>query len=93
MCGKDVEEWREVCQGVGIKSSDGERPGAEGNRFGLYPQEGREVDRVEHASVGPLTGAVEWAEKYRANFQPALEMLDEMYDLGLGVEYRERNVM
>lgn len=90
---KDVEEWREFFQGFGIKTSVGERPEAEGIHFVLYPQEEMEVDRVEGASVAPLTETVEWAEKYRANFQPALEMLDEMYDLGLGVEYRERNVM
>jgi hypothetical protein len=50
------------------------------------------IDRVENASVMPLDETVEWAEQYRASFQPALEMVDEMCDLDLGVEYRERNV-
>jgi len=60
----------------------------------LYPQdEEMKTERVESASVAPLDETVEWMEKYRANFQPALEMLDEMYDLGLGVQYRERKVM
>jgi len=27
------------------------------------------------------------------NFQPALEMLDEMHDIGMGVEYRERSTL
>lgn len=60
----------------------------------MYPQdEEMKTERVESASVAPLDETVEWMEKYRANFQPALEMLDEMYDLGLSVQYRERKVM
>ena len=91
---EDVEEWEEFFQNFGIETSIGERSETDGVHFVLYPQdEEMKVDRVESASVAPLSETVEWAEKYRANFQPALEMLDEMYDLGLGVEYRERNVM
>lgn len=89
----DVDEWREFFHGFGIETSVGERTEIEGIHVVLYPQSEMEVDRVESASVVPLDETVEWVEKYRANFQPALEMLDEMYDLGLGVEYRERNVM
>lgn len=89
----DVKEWREFFDSFGIETNVDERPETEGIHFVLYPQEEMDIDRVESASVAPLTETVEWAEGYRANFQPALEMLDEMYDLGLGVEYRERNVM
>jgi hypothetical protein len=87
---EDVEEWEEFFQGFGIETSIGERPETDGIHFVLYPQEEMGVDRVEGASVAPLSETVEWTEKYRANFQPALEILNEMYDLGLGVEYRER---
>ncbi|MFB6198437.1 MAG: hypothetical protein ABEI52_09255, partial [Halobacteriaceae archaeon] len=89
----DVEEWREFFEGFGIDTSVNERPQADGIHIVLYPQEEMETDQVEAASVIPLHETVEWAKSYRANFQPALEMLSEMYDLGLGVEYRERNVM
>jgi len=90
---EDIGNWEEFLQGFGIETSIEERPETDGIHFVLYPQEEMEVDRVEGASVAPLDETVEWAEKYRANFQPALEMLDEMYDLGLGVEYSEQNVM
>ena len=90
---EDVEEWREFFQGFGIETSVGERTEKDGIHFVLYPREEMETEWVESASVTPLDETVNWAEQYRANFQPALEMLDEMYDLGLGVEYRERNVM
>ena len=35
----------------------------------------------------PLAKTVEWAKKYSFNFQPALEMLDEMYNLKIGIKY------
>ena len=84
---EDVEEWKDFFHGFGIETSIGERPETDGIHFVLYPQdEEMETEWVESASVTPLSETVEWAEKYRANFQPALEMLDEMYDLGLDVE-------
>lgn len=90
---EDIEDWVGFFHSFGIETSVGERPETDGIHFVLYPQSEMEIDRVDSASVAPLDETVEWAETYRANFQPALEMLDEMYDLGLGVEYRERNVM
>ena len=39
--------------------------------------------------VLPLTKTVAWAKEYSFNFQPALEMLDKMYHLQLGVSYAE----
>ncbi|WP_436935747.1 helix-turn-helix domain-containing protein [Halovenus marina] len=89
----DVEQWEEFFQSFGINTGIGERRNAEGIHFVLYPQSEMKIDRVESASVTPLNETVDWAEEYKANFQPALEMLDEMYELNLGVEYRERNVM
>jgi predicted nucleic acid-binding protein len=91
---EDVEDWRRFFEGFGIEISIEERTQTEGIHFVLHPQdEHLESEWVDSASVLPLRDTVEWAEKYRANFQPALEMLDEMYDLDLGVDYRERNVM
>lgn len=40
--------------------------------------------------VLPLADTVEWAKKYRFNFEPALEMMDELYNLGLGIKYAEK---
>jgi len=90
---EEVDEWRRFFQGFDVEVSVGEREEAEGIHFVLYPRKEMEISHVESASVTPLDETVEWAEEYRANFQPALEMLDEMYDLDLGVDYRERKVM
>lgn len=91
---EDIEDWKEFFQGFGVETGVEERVETNGIHFVLDPQEEElDFDRVESASVLPLDETVEWAKKYRANFEPALEMLDEMYNLDLGVEYRERNVM
>jgi hypothetical protein len=89
----DVEEWKSFFEDFGIETSVGERTEVEGIHFVLYPVTEMKVDQVDAASVTPLDETVRWAEQYTANFQPALEMLDEMHDLDLGVEYRERKVM
>lgn len=88
-----IEEWEEFFHGFGVETSVGERTEREGIHYVLYPRDEMEIGRVESASVMPLDETIEWAEEYRANFQPALEMLDEMYELDLGAEYRERRVM
>jgi hypothetical protein len=91
--GDDLEEWQRFFDGFGVETSVGEREPKEGIHFVLYPVDEMETERVDSASVTPLDETVEWAQQFEANFQPALEMLDEIHDLELGVEYRERNVM
>lgn len=49
-----------------------------------------EKEYCENIPVLPLTKTVEWAKKYRFNFEPALEMLDEIHNLGLGIRYAEK---
>lgn len=48
-----------------------------------------EKEFCEKIPVLPLRKTVEWAKKYCFNFEPALEMLDELYNLKLGIKYRE----
>jgi len=48
-----------------------------------------EKEYCENMPVLPLAKTVEWAKKYSFNFQPALEMLDEMYNLKIGVKYAQ----
>ncbi len=52
------------------------------------------IDRIEKEYCDgipalPLIKTVEWARKYSFNFQPALEMLDKLYKLKIGIEYAE----
>ena len=46
-----------------------------------------EKEYCEGIPVLPLAKTIEWAKKYSFNFQPALEMLDEMYNLKIGIKY------
>lgn len=64
--------------------------GESGIYFVLFPKPEFESEWFENASVTPLDEIVEWAKQYEANFQPALEMLDELHGLDLDVEYRKR---
>lgn len=89
----DEAAWHRFFDAYSLESVVEERTAGEpGIYFVIFPQEDFETAWFENASVTPLEETVAWARTYEANFQPALEMLDEMYDLGLGVTYSERNV-
>lgn len=86
---KDLKRWKNFFKDFSADWSVEKRTG-EGIHFVLFPERGFESKWVDNSSVIPLEETVEWARKYEYNFQPGLEMLDELYDLGLGIEYRER---
>jgi len=90
----DVEEWKQFLSSFGVDYEVGDRSDQEqGIHYVLNPRPGFESEWSENASVTPLDETVEWMQENRASFQPALEMVDQMYDLALGVNYREREVM
>jgi hypothetical protein len=55
----------------------------------LYPQVDFEVEEVDGFCVSPLKETVEYCQKNIYSYEPALEMLDEMYSLGLHARYME----
>lgn len=55
----------------------------------LYPETDFKTERVEAFRVDPLKETVKFCQSKIYSYEPALEMLDEMYDLGLKVEYKE----
>ncbi len=57
--------------------------------FVLYPEVDFEVEEVDDFFVSPLKEAVEFCRTNIYSFEPALEMLDEMYSLGLQTRYAE----
>jgi len=90
----DIDEWTEFFAEFGQDYRIGERADeADGIYYVLFPQDAFEVEWVEHAAVPPLDETVAWAQDYAVNFQPALEMMDEMYDIGIDVTYRERETL
>ncbi len=55
----------------------------------LYPEVDFELEEVIGFCVTPLKETVEFCQRNVYAFEPALEMLDEMYRLGLHVSYME----
>lgn len=88
----DVPKWRKALADNGWKSiMSGERPRETlfGLFFMLYPEEKIKAERVGSLKAVPLDVTVEFCKNNPFTFEPALEMLDEEYHLGLGVKYRE----
>ena len=55
----------------------------------LYPQVDFEVKEVDGFCVSLLKQTIEYCQKNIYSYEPALEMLDEMYSLGLHANYME----
>jgi DNA-binding Lrp family transcriptional regulator len=87
----ELEAWQNFLEEFSVEYTVEERrKDEEGIYFVLNPRPGFDSEWFENTSVTPLDETVEWAKQYMYNFEPALEMLDEMYDLDLGVEYSEK---
>ncbi|MBI2580300.1 hypothetical protein HYV85_00650 [Candidatus Woesearchaeota archaeon] len=50
------------------------------------------VERCENIPVDPLEATIAFMKKHFYNFQPALEMIQEMYGKDLNVHYKEAGV-
>lgn len=88
----DVPKWKKTLGDNGWKSiMSGEKPRETlfGLFFMLYPEEKIRAERVGPLKADSLESTVEFCKDNRFTFEPALEMLDEEYHLGLGVKYRE----
>ena len=55
----------------------------------LYPEVDFESEEVNGFCVTPLKETVEFCQRNIYSYEPALEMLNEMYALGLKVSYKE----
>lgn len=64
-----------------------------GNNQGVYYKvkfvEEIKSSFVDDIPVDPLDETVEYMKRYIYNFQPALEMVKEMYDKRIGIKYKE----
>ena len=86
----DVAKWIKFLADNGRKSMlAGTRPRETlyGVFFVLYPAGAINAETVNGLSVEPLKETVEFCKENVYTFQPALEMLDREYDLGLNVRY------
>lgn len=91
---ENVEDWEAFFDSFDIPTSFERQPveSISGSiQVILYPQSELDVEWVEGYPVIPRTETIDYMEEHYAQFQPALEMLDRMYDdLELGVEYSEQ---
>ncbi len=83
---KDRKEWQKYFDRFGIKYSfRNER--IKGIYFIISAANKGEKEYCDGIPVLSLADTVEWAKKYTFNFEPALEMLDKLYDLKMGITY------
>jgi hypothetical protein len=88
----DLARWREFFRSVGkVVWVKGEpvKQTLFGVFYVLYPRVDFDVEQVEGFNVVSLKETVAFCERNVYSFEPALEMLDEMYGLGLRVRYKE----
>lgn len=57
--------------------------------FVLFPRISFNTEKIDGFQVDPLNETVEFCQEKIYSYEPALEMLDEMYELGLKVKYKE----
>jgi hypothetical protein len=90
----ESENWQEFFKSKGKRSHINGKAVKEtlyGCFYVLYPESRFRAVEVEGFSVIPLEETVEFCKENIYTYEPALEMLDEMYGLGLGVRYREKS--
>jgi len=88
----DLEKWKKFFKSEGRRfhvNSESVRRTLFGIFYVLYPEDEFRAEEVEGFKVVPLEETVEFCNRNIYSYEPALEILDEMYGLGLGVKYRE----
>ena len=88
----DVEKWKKFFRNNGKKAFPVDKTPKEtifGVFYLLHPTKRIESEMVEGLKVEPLKETVEFAKRDIYTYEPALEMLDEEYKLGLGIKYSE----
>lgn len=89
---KDTDKWYKFFNSFSIRASKKiERK--KGIYFILVMKKNIEKEFVNDVFVIPLKRTVEYAKNYIYNFEPALEMLNQMYNLNIKVKYAEKEAM
>ena len=89
---KNLEKWKNFLKSAKQKFYIKDQPIRQtlfGVFYVLYPEVDFRAEEVRGFCVMPLKETVEFCQRNIYSYEPALEMLDEMYDLGLNVRYME----
>ncbi|MEY7848134.1 RNA polymerase subunit sigma-70 [Natrarchaeobius sp. A-rgal3] len=93
---QDLEDWEQFFDRFGIPTVLDRIPSTEiDGRFQVVvePRERIRAETVDGRPVIPLSETVEFARGHYATFEPALEMLDRMYEtVETGAEHRQEPV-
>lgn len=74
----ELDAWQDFFAACSVDAFVEERDG-EGIYYVLSPVEGVDREWVDGSPAIPLQEAIEWMVRYRASFQPALEIIAEQY--------------
>ena len=85
---KDKGAWQKYFSKLNVKYAF-RNVRKKGIYFVISSSKSIEEEYCEQIPVLPLMKTVQWAKKYSFNFEPALEMLDKMYNLKIGIKYAE----
>jgi hypothetical protein len=88
----DLRKWERFFESRKQRFHVKDRPIKEtlfGLFYMLYPEKDFRSEKVEAFRVDSLRDTVEFCQSKIYSYEPALEMLDEMYGLGLKLEYKE----
>ncbi len=89
---KDLNSWYKFFNDFSIKATKNiERK--KGIYFILIPKKKIEKEFINGVFVTPLKSTVEYAKRYIYNFEPALEMLNDMYNLNIRIKYAEKEII
>jgi len=89
---KELERWEKFLDSRRQRFQVNGQPIREtlfGLFYVLYPEIDFKTEEMSGLNVVPLKETVDFCQRNIYSFEPALEMLDEMYGLGLKVAYKE----
>lgn len=89
---RDVEEWKDFFARNGKRAFlEEKRPMKTlyGIFYVMYPEPRLRARKIEGLRVEPIDETLGYALERRASFEPALEMMDKKYKLGLDIAYGE----
>ena len=89
---KDLNKWKRFFKAKNCRFYVKDTPIKEtlfGLFYVLYPEARISSRKVEGMPVIPLRETVKFCKDNIYTYEPALEMLDEMYNLGLRISYKE----
>ncbi|MHA1280179.1 MAG: hypothetical protein ACTSQ8_23570 [Candidatus Helarchaeota archaeon] len=89
---ENIEEWRGYFQKTKNKvhfEGDSIKETLFGVFYVAYPRKEFIAEQIDGFFVDTLEDTVKFCQQKIYSYEPALEMLNEMYELGLDIEYRE----